>query len=448
MAAPFELAGDGPVELLPLALSRPQEALERAHAVLAADPSVLDASVARQVIGTVLRETGDIDAAVRELRTARALARRTGSADREADVLGTLGVALIFAGRTTSGRNALNAAVRRSTGHLHDRMVFRRGAALLILGRHDEALADLNSAIGAMRAAGDQIWEARALTERAVSNLSFGSMRPAVADLRRAERLFAANGQELESADATVHRGVLALRIGDLPEALTCFDEAAERFQRLGTSDPALSIYRCTALAAAGLAWDAMREADTAIRELERIHGRPTKHAELLLTAATCALAAGQASTALARATEARQLFYRQEALVAGTCAAGSGDGGGRRRTGNLRLAPGCPAVRPGTGRSLLSRPAGCAARRWPGRSRTGPDNCGRWLLDGRRGRAPAGASPAPGDRVAGRGAARASGWRRAPSHASLPAGAGPYRRVWRHARVFRAACAEHGARR
>ena len=102
MAAPFELAGDGPVELLPLALSRPQEALERAHAVLAADPSVLDASVARQVIGIVLRETGDIDAAVRELRTARALARRTGSADREADVLGTLGVALIFAGRTTS----------------------------------------------------------------------------------------------------------------------------------------------------------------------------------------------------------------------------------------------------------------------------------------------------------------------------------------------------------
>ena len=248
--------------------------MERAHAVLAADPSVLDASVARQVIGTVLRETGDIDAAVRELRTARALARRTGSADREADVLGTLGVALIFAGRTTSGRNALNAAVRQSTGHLHDRMVFRRGAALLILGRHDEALTDLNSAIGAMRAAGDQIWEARALTERAVSNLSLGSMRPAVADLRRAERLFAANGQELESADATVHRGVLALRIGDLPEALTCFDEAAERFQRLGTSDPALSIYRCTALAAAGLAWDAMHEADTAIRELERIHGR------------------------------------------------------------------------------------------------------------------------------------------------------------------------------
>lgn len=312
MAAPFEPAGDGLMELLPLALSRPKEAMERAHTVLAGDPSPLDASVARQAIGIVLRETGDIDAAVRELRTARTLARRAGSADREADVLGTLGVALIFAGQTVPGRSVLDAAVQRSTGHLRDRMVFRRGAALLILGHHDEARADLNNAVVAMRAAGDQIWEARALTERAVSNLSLGSIQPAVADLRRAERLFAANGQELESADATVHRGVLALRIGDLPEALTCFDEATERFHRLGTSDPNLSIYRCTALTAAGLAWDAMQEADTAIRELDRIHGRPTKRAELLLTAATCALAAGQASPALARATEARELFQRQ----------------------------------------------------------------------------------------------------------------------------------------
>ncbi len=312
MAVPSELGGDGPTDLLPLALSRPNEALERARTVLAADPSPLDASVARQAIGIVLREFGDIDAAVGELRIARRLARRTGSTSREADVLGTLGVALIFAGRTVSGRNALNAALRLSTGHLHDRMLFRRGAALLILGRHREALEDINSAIVAMRAANDQIWEARALTERAVSYLSSGSVRRAVADLQRAEGLFTANGQELESADATVHRGVLALRIGDLPAALTCFDEAAERFQHLGTSDPNLSIYRCAALTAAGLARDALEEADAAISQLERIHGRPTKRAELLLTAATCALAAGQPSTALARATEARRLFDRQ----------------------------------------------------------------------------------------------------------------------------------------
>ena len=75
----------------------------------------------------MLREYGDIDAAVGELRIARRLARRAGSASREADVLATLGVALVFAGRTVSGRNALDAAVRQSTGHLRGRIAVPPG---------------------------------------------------------------------------------------------------------------------------------------------------------------------------------------------------------------------------------------------------------------------------------------------------------------------------------
>ena len=55
-----------------------------------------------------------------------------------------------------------------------------------------------------------------------------------------------------------------------------------------------------------------MREAEAAIAQLDQIHGRPTKRAELLLTAARSALAAGEPATALAWATEARQLFDRQ----------------------------------------------------------------------------------------------------------------------------------------
>src|SRR4249920_640413 len=166
MAATFELDGELGQDLLSLAVSRPNEALKRARTILASDPSPLAASAARQAIGLVLREYGDIDAAIHELRIARQLARRAGSSALEADVLGTLGVALVFAGRTVSGRNALDAAVRQSTGYLHGRMLFRRGAVLLILGRHSEALEDLNSAVAALRMADDQIWEARALQER------------------------------------------------------------------------------------------------------------------------------------------------------------------------------------------------------------------------------------------------------------------------------------------
>src|SRR6201985_3005873 len=146
MAAPAGLDGADRVDLLPLALSRPNEALDRARKVLADDPGLLEASIARQAIGIVFREYGDIDAAIAELRIARRLPRGAGSADREADVLATLGVALVFAGRTVSGRSTLDAAVRQSTGQLHGRTLLRRGGALLLLGHHREALEELKRA--------------------------------------------------------------------------------------------------------------------------------------------------------------------------------------------------------------------------------------------------------------------------------------------------------------
>ena len=57
-------------------------------------------------------------------------------------MLATLGVGLVFAGRTVSGRNTLDAAVRQSTGQLRGRTLLRRGGALLLLGHHREALED------------------------------------------------------------------------------------------------------------------------------------------------------------------------------------------------------------------------------------------------------------------------------------------------------------------
>jgi tetratricopeptide (TPR) repeat protein len=312
MRAPGGAGAGGADELLALALSRPNEAVARARAIIAAGPGPLDASVAHQVIGLVLREFGDINAAIAELRTARGLAARAGRADREADVLGTLGFALVLAGHTTAGRNALNQAVRQATGSLRGRSLLRRGSCLRLLGDFPAALDDLNSAIPALRAAGDQAWEARALAHRAMCFLATGSVRRIPADLRRAEELFAQCGQELELADAIVNQGVMALRIGNLPDALACFDRAGERYAALGVYDPDVIVQRCATLIAAGLAADAVREADAAIARLAGVRGQPTMRAELLLVAANCALAAGDRAAAIDRAAEAGRLFARQ----------------------------------------------------------------------------------------------------------------------------------------
>ena len=299
-------------DLLALALSRPNDALAQARAVLARGPGPVEASVAHQAIGIVLREFGDIDAAVRELRTACRLARRGSAADREADALATLGVALVFAGRTRSGRNALNGAVLQSTGLLRGRTLLRRGGCLRVLGQRREALADLNGAIAALRSADDQIWEARALVQRSLCHLSAGTVKRAATDLARAGDLFAANGQDLESADVVMLHGLIALRLGDLPDALARFDEAADLYTALGFSDADLSAHRCEALSAAGLASDALRAADATIGELVAAGGQLTKRAELLLVAANCALAAGDPAAAADRAAEAARMFGRQ----------------------------------------------------------------------------------------------------------------------------------------
>ena len=280
--------------------------------VLAGRPDRYDASVAHQAAGIVLREVGDVNAGVRELRDALRLARRTGSAEREADVLASLGVALVYAGRTADGLAAFDRAVRLSSGVLAGRVLHRRGSALWALGRYAAALDDMRRAVSVLQRAGDPVWTALAINARGLAYVSVGSLGRADADFAAAERLYAETGQEMQAAHTVLNRGLVAFRSGDLPAALSYLDEAASRYRPLNVPTPALSIDRCAVLLAAGLAGDALAEADAAIRDIEQVHGRSTRKAELLLMAASCALAAAQPQAALDRAEAAYRLFRSQ----------------------------------------------------------------------------------------------------------------------------------------
>jgi tetratricopeptide (TPR) repeat protein len=303
----------GSLELLPLALARPSLALSRARELLANGRlAPFDASVARQVVGIVLRDFGDVDAAIAELRAAVRLARASGSPEREADVLATLGIALVYAGRTRAGLARLDAAARLVSGAAAARVIMRRAATLRVLGWHSEALADLRRAAAAFRKSGDTIWEARALSHLALTHLALGATQRADADFATAQRLFAATSQDLESVYATHNRGLAAFRRGDLPAALSHLDAAERRYAALAVPMPDLNMDRCSVLLAAGLPRDALLEADRGIVKLEQIGGPAMKKAELLLTAARAALAAADPATALERAQAARRLFAAQ----------------------------------------------------------------------------------------------------------------------------------------
>src|SRR5215471_12207771 len=270
-------AAAGPREvddLVALATSRPWAALTRARAVLAGRPGPHDASVAHQAAGIVLRDYGDVEAGVRELRQALRQARRTGSAERETDVLAGLGVALVFEGRTAAGLAAFDAAVRRSSGVLAARVRCRRAIIFVVLGRFPAALEDAQHAVAVLRRAGDLLWTARALNTRASAYLRLGSTSRAGADYASAARLYSTIGQELEALDPVVNRALTAFASGDLPAALARLDAATLSFQRLKVPATTLRTERCAMLLAAGLARDALAEAEAALREIESIRGR------------------------------------------------------------------------------------------------------------------------------------------------------------------------------
>ncbi|HZX01739.1 CHAT domain-containing tetratricopeptide repeat protein [Kribbella sp.] len=295
--------------LLPLALSRPHDAIAAARTVLAGGPPAVAASIAHQAWGIGLRQLGEVPTAVRQLRTALRLAEQSGRSEREADVLATLGATLGRAGRGREGLARLDRAVDLSRGALTGRVLLRRADVLLVLGRHREALDDLRAAITRLRRSGDQVWEARSRNYRGFIQLALGGTRRADADFAVAEKLYAATGQEFEYAEARQNRGLVAYARGDLPAALRYLDEAGRRFAAVGVTWPDLAIDRCGVLLAAGLSAEALAELDQVIGAGV---GTATKRGELLFAAATAALAAGDPAGARERAERARRLFSAQ----------------------------------------------------------------------------------------------------------------------------------------
>jgi tetratricopeptide (TPR) repeat protein len=299
-------------ELLPLTLSRPREALTRARAVLSGRPGPYEASVAHQAAAIVVREFGETEAGIREMREALRLARLTGSAEREAEVLSGLGIALVYAGRTAAGLAAFDRAVQRSSGVTTARVLTRRGVALLLLGRYPAALEDLRHAVAVLRRTDDLLWTARAFNNRALVYLGLGLASRADADFVSAARLFSEVGQELEAIYPVGNRALVAFASGDLPAALALLDAATPGFLRLKVPITSLRIDRCKVLLAAGLAADALAEAEAAVGEIEQIHGRTTLKAQLLLMAANCALAMAEPAAARDWAEAAYRLFRSQ----------------------------------------------------------------------------------------------------------------------------------------
>jgi tetratricopeptide (TPR) repeat protein len=303
-----------PDKLLALALSRPPEALTAAREVLAGHPSPAQAAVAHQAAGVVFRDFGDIGQAIKEFKAARKFARQAGDPDRESDVSASLGMALMHSGQPRRGLSVLDSLVERSGGGvLTGRILIRRVAAFLVLGRNTEALQDARAAVSLLSGTGDLVWEARALHYRAAVYLAMGDIERADRDYAQVEALWLECGQRADYAFARLERGLAAHIRGDLPAALAYLDHAQALLDGLGIFMADLFVHKCTVLLAAGLAQDALREVNAAVARIEQDHGSATRRAELLYSSAVAAAATRDFSLAQDRSTEAFRLFRRQQ---------------------------------------------------------------------------------------------------------------------------------------
>ena len=206
----------------------------------------------------------------------------------------------------------LDAALSQASGVPAARVRLRRGSLLGLLGRTSEAIEEHRRAARTLRAAGDSVWEARALNNLGLALIHRGDAPRAEDALTRAEALLADAGQTFDAANVRSNRGLVASLYGQVPEALAHYDAAEIMYADAGVRSAELSEVRCSALLAVGLYDDALRHGQEAVGLLRSQGAAAAYRADALVRAAQAALAAGDPQIAREYATEAVRLFRRQ----------------------------------------------------------------------------------------------------------------------------------------
>jgi tetratricopeptide (TPR) repeat protein len=271
-------------DLVALALDDPERAEGPARARIASKRSPRDLALGHQALAISLRDRGRVEEALPHLRSALAAARSAEDPVLLADVLGTSGGTLVVAGRPGRGLAQLDRSISLNPT---PRVLMVRAIALVLQGRYEEGHRDNRAAVEGFRAAGDAVWEARALHNLGWAELSWGRLDEAEAHTSAAAGMLAAAGLDLEASWSRQNLGEIAYARGDLPTALQVFDTVARDYERHGHVRPHLATARAQTCLAAGLVEDAV---DVVRFALARPDVDPKDRALLELMAATAQL--------------------------------------------------------------------------------------------------------------------------------------------------------------
>jgi tetratricopeptide (TPR) repeat protein len=268
-------------------------------------------SSAELALGSAAKELNDLPTALRHVRRALQVAEREGLALHAARARLVLASVLLSLGDPSGAARETDLAEPALRGGDLGRVHAQRAVILHVQGRLEEALEQYRRALPVLRRAGDLLYQAKVLNNRAMLHSSRGALTAADADLRLVEQLSVSMGMGRLAATTRQNLGyVVALR-GDLPAALSWFDRADAWFRANGIADAVGLRDRCEALLPAGLVVEARRAAEEAVAQLEA-EGRGSFLAEARLLLSEAALRDGDPATARLEAERARRTFARQ----------------------------------------------------------------------------------------------------------------------------------------
>jgi len=276
------------------------------------------AAVSLRVLGLALRLSDD-KAAADEMRRAVSLAERLGLPLRAAQARTSLLVLLSHQGHTTAALReaALAEAALQAPEAALDLARLRVNQALVLqrLGRNTEALACYAAAEPVLVEHRDVRWEMLLLSLRGTMLAYQGRHEAAAEDLHRGITLGESGGMASVLYVLHLNYGFVLLQAGRIPEALREITHALRTGERIGQRLEAAYADRAEALLTAGLATEALENAERAIAgQTER--GRAYDAAESRLMAARAALAANAVGRASELAAAARAEFAQQRRHV------------------------------------------------------------------------------------------------------------------------------------
>jgi tetratricopeptide (TPR) repeat protein len=270
-------------------------------------------TVALRVLGLSLRFS-DTTESVHAMRRAVELAQRLRLPVRAAQARTSLVVMLAHQGRTAEALREAAKAKADLQGPAEEldlaRLGINLGLVLQRLGRNVEALESYTASEPVLVKHEDARWELLMVNLRGMLHADQGRGQLAIADLSRAVELAESQNQQVLLRMLRQNLGFALLRDGRIPEALEQISLALQLAEAMDQRIDSALADRADALLAAGLALEALENAERAVaRQLEA--GRAFDATDSRLLAARAALAGNEPARALELAVQARADFTR-----------------------------------------------------------------------------------------------------------------------------------------